>query len=312
VSLGVEKYTSVSASVDGTHLVATVANPTANLWRVPILERTVDEGDVRPFPVPTVNAAGPQFANASLFYLSSGAAGNGLWRYRDGEAVEIWRGVDSPLVNAPGISSDGQGVALALRRNGKLRLHVLSSDGAELRPLTAAVDIRGAVSWSPDRAWIAAGGSDVDGDGLFKIPVDGGSPVRVVNERALDPLWSPDGSLIVYTGPNVGSQAPLLAIEPNGKPVSFPPIQVRREGSGGRARFLPDGSGLIYMQGFGLSQNFWLLDLATKGRRQVTKLNQRDAMRGFDISPDGKQIVFDRSRDNSDIVLIDLPSPARR
>jgi Tol biopolymer transport system component len=66
------------------------------------------------------------------------------------------------------------------------------------------------------------------------------------------------------------------------------------------------------MQGFGLSQNFWLLDLATKGRRQVTKLNQRDAMRGFDISPDGKQIVFDRSRDNSDIVLIDLPSRARR
>jgi len=29
-------------------------------------------------------------------------------------------------------------------------------------------------------------------------------------------------------------------------------------------------------------------------------------MRTFDVSPDGKQIVFDRLRDNSDIVLIDL------
>jgi len=29
-------------------------------------------------------------------------------------------------------------------------------------------------------------------------------------------------------------------------------------------------------------------------------------MRTFDITPDGKQIVFDRVRENSDIVLIDL------
>ena len=30
-------------------------------------------------------------------------------------------------------------------------------------------------------------------------------------------------------------------------------------------------------------------------------------MRSFDVSPDGKRILFDRYRDNSDIVLIDLP-----
>jgi hypothetical protein len=34
-------------------------------------------------------------------------------------------------------------------------------------------------------------------------------------------------------------------------------------------------------------------------------------MRTFDVTPDGKRIVFDRLRDNSDIVLIDLPRPAR-
>ena len=30
-------------------------------------------------------------------------------------------------------------------------------------------------------------------------------------------------------------------------------------------------------------------------------------MRTFDVTPDGKQIVFDRLLENSDIVLIDLP-----
>jgi hypothetical protein len=34
-----------------------------------------------------------------------------------------------------------------------------------------------------------------------------------------------------------------------------------------------------------------------------------EAMRTFDITPDGKQIVFDRERENSDIVLIDLAAP---
>jgi hypothetical protein len=30
-------------------------------------------------------------------------------------------------------------------------------------------------------------------------------------------------------------------------------------------------------------------------------------MRTFDVTPDSKQIVFDRMQDDSDIVLIDLP-----
>ncbi len=40
--------------------------------------------------------------------------------------------------------------------------------------------------------------------------------------------------------------------------------------------------------------------------RQLTKLNDRAAMRTFDITPDGTQIVFDRLRDHSAAVLIDL------
>jgi len=50
--------------------------------------------------------------------------------------------------------------------------------------------------------------------------------------------------------------------------------------------------------------------LATKKRRLLTHLNSTARMRTFDITPDGKHVVFDRLRDNSDIVLIDPPRKA--
>ena len=87
VSFGLEKYTSVAANTDGRRLVATVANPSASLWSVSILDRPAEEHDVKPFPLPSVNAMAPRFGAASLFYLSSRGAGDGLWRYQDGQAL---------------------------------------------------------------------------------------------------------------------------------------------------------------------------------------------------------------------------------
>jgi Tol biopolymer transport system component len=305
LSFGLEHYTSVAASGDGRTLVATVGNPQASLWTVPILDRIAEETDVKPFPLPTLRALAPRFGGASLFYLSSLGTGDGLWRYRDGQVLEVWNGAEEALLEAPAVSPDASRVTIVLRRNGKRQLHVLSSDGAELQSLAPAIDTQGTASWSPDGKWMVIGGTDANGPGLFRIPLDGGAPVRLAAGPALDPVWSPDGSLIVYAGTNVRTFAPLLAVRPDGTAERLPEISVRRLGA--RARFLPGGKRLIYMQGLLASQDFWLLDLTSMKSRRLTRLENRAAMRSFDITPDGKQIVFDRLRENSDVVLIDLP-----
>jgi tricorn protease-like protein len=58
-------------------------------------------------------------------------------------------------------------------------------------------------------------------------------------------------------------------------------------------------------------QDFWLLDLGTMRSRRLTRLSDA-VMRTFDITPDGSRIVFDRLREKSAIVLIDLATKQAR
>jgi Tol biopolymer transport system component len=311
VSSGVDQYTSISASRDGRRVVATVANPSASLWRVPLLERSADDRDAQPYrlPVPTGRALAPRFGGTALFYLSARGTGDGLWKVQDGQASEVRREVDAALYEPPAVSPDGSRVVVVIRQDGKRHLSIMSADGTNAQPLAPTIDVEGAsgqgtADWSPDGAWIVTGGRDAQGPGLFKIPVKGGGAlVRLVAGQAVNPVWSPNGKLIVYAGRSVIGQVSILGVRPDdGASVELPPVLVRPGGY----RFLPNGSGLVYLQRIqGL--DFWLLDFATKQSRQLTRFSNQGALRTFDITPDGKYIVFDRSRQNSNIVLIDLP-----
>ncbi len=305
VTSGLDQYTALASTANGQRLAASVVNPQANLWSVPITGRVVTEKDVQAFQLPTTRSRAPRFGGASLFYLSSRDGADGLWSYRDGKALEIWKGSEGALQSPAAVSADGNSVAFALLRDSKQQMHLMAADGTNLHSLSSDLDVRGSASWSPDGKWIVAAGSDHSGPGLFKLPADGSSPVRIATGSFLDPVWSPRGDLIVYCGPQVFTFAPLLAVHPDGSPAKLPEINVRREGE--RVRFLPDGTGLVYMLGNTLAeQDFWLLDLSTMHERQLTRLSSPAVMRTFDISPDGKRIVFDRLIEDSDILLIDL------
>src|SRR4030095_9750074 len=119
VTLGLEHYTSVSASRDGRRVVATIANPTASLWTVPIRDRLDDSRDAQPFPVPTPRALAPRFAGSSLFYLSSRGSADGLWRVENGQASEVSRGADAPLAEPPVVSPDGTRAIVVVRKQAK-------------------------------------------------------------------------------------------------------------------------------------------------------------------------------------------------
>jgi serine/threonine protein kinase/Tol biopolymer transport system component len=308
VTTGVEQYLSVAASADRRRIVATVANGSASLWSVPVLDRVADERDVKPLPVPSVRALGPRIHGGTLFYLSTRGAGDGLWRAEKGQTTEIWKGSDGPLGEPAALSRDGRRVAIVTRRGGRGRVTVMNADGSDSRDVSSAVDVRGVVDWSPEGTSIVAGGIDANGDGLFVLPLDGGTATRLAKGLANSPAWSPDGSLIVYGGPNVGGRRQVLGVRRDGTEVPLSSIYV--PGPAARAakqsyRFMPDGKTLVYMPPFTATKEFWALNISTGMTRRIVSLNTHDEIRAFDITADGTQIVFDRLRENSDIVLIE-------
>ena len=310
VPSGIDQYTSVAASRDGRRVVATVANPSARLWRVPLLDRPADEGEAEPYPLPTATGRtmAPRFGGKALFYFSAGETGDGLWRVEDGQASEIWRNVDGALSEPPAVSPDGGRVAVVVRRGGRRQLSVMSADGTNRQTLAAGIEVegvagQGTIDWSPDGKQIVVGGHDATGPALFLIPIDGGAYVRLIEGKWVNPVWSPDGNVIVYAGRSLVGQVDLHAVRPrDGSAVDLGIVWARPGGY----RFLPDGTGLVFLPRIH-ARDFWLLDLATKKTRPLTQLANQGTLRTFDITPDGKFIVFDRSRQNSDIVLIDLP-----
>ena len=236
---GLEQYTSIAASADGRRLVASVAKPRAELLTVPIMARLTTVDDVRPYGVPGVRALAPRLRGQALFYLSGQGTGDGLWRLQDDQATEIWRGSRGALLEAASVSPDGLQVAVVLRQGGKRTLTLERVDGSQPRAIGESIDVAGTSDWSPDGQWVVVGGDDGKGQGLFKISVDGGEPVRLTTGPAFDPVWSPAEDLIVYAGANVGGQAPLLAVRPDGTPVELPPVQTVASSISGRLRFLP-------------------------------------------------------------------------
>src|SRR6266545_3399972 len=308
VSLGLEEYVSVAASADGRRLVATVANPTSHLWTAPISDHVVDEGAVSPFSLPAVRAAAPRFGPGQILFLSSKGGAAGLWSFKDGAATELWHGSEGAVAAAPEISPDGTRICFLVRREERGHLYVMAPDGTGSRRIAESLDARDTPSWSPDGRWIAVVASEGKELPLFKVPLDGGAPVRLVGGINVDPVWSPDGKVIVYAERGVRGRNKLKAITPERQPFPLPEIHVTTGGNGAnRYRFLPGGKALVLAQGWRRDFNFWLLDLATGGLRRLTNLRQGFEVKSFDVSPDGKQILFDRFRDNSDLVLMDLP-----
>jgi len=310
VITGVERYISIAASAEvpgqPRRLVATVSNPTVGLWSTPIVTGVAGEDSARRLALPTARSAAPRFArDGTLHYLAARGGADAIWRLAGDSATELWKAPDGAIDGAVAVSPDGSQLCASVRRPARSTLYCLSATGTGARAVAESLDVRGAPSWSSDGKWIAVAARDGPAVHVFKLPVSGGQPVRLVDSVSANPVWSPNGKLILYSGASRARIVPLKAVTPDGEPYPIPTISVDRVGDS--YRFLPGGDALVVKLGGFRRQDFWSVDLASGRRRRLTALKPGESLQRFDVSPDGKRILFERVRENSDIALIVLP-----
>ncbi len=180
----------------------------------------------------------------------------------------------------------------------------MQSDGTNARVVSDSLDLQGAPAWAPDGQSITAAAMDHGVPQLFRVPLAGGSPSLFVSEYSVDPAWSPDGRYVAFTGPDIGTTFSVKAVATEAAAHPLPSLTLTR---GARHLvFLAGGRGLVVLRGEIQHKNLWLIDLQTGAERQLTNLGPDFAIRDFDISPDGREVVLERVQERSDVVLLDL------
>jgi Tol biopolymer transport system component len=304
VSFGLESYTSLGASADGKRLVASVTNPRRSLWRLTLKSKS-DQPSTSPTPsLLRADGATPRQGPDYILYVAWRDGKNGIWALQQAaDTREIWSSTHSLIAGAPAIAPDGRHIAFIARDNNRTLLYVIDRDGSHPRVLADSFALRGNPAWGPDGQSIVTAALGNEEPRLTTFFLNGAQPLPLVAEYSVDPVWSPGGRFLVYSGADVGTTSPLRAAARDGRPYPLPNLFVTRGAR--RVAFSPDGQSLVVLRGDFGHKNFSLIDLRTGSERILAELPADFIVGDFDVSPDGSEILLDRVQENSELALIE-------
>jgi Tol biopolymer transport system component len=175
----------------------------------------------------------------------------------------------------------------------------MDADGGNPRQLTKGPNEQ-IPSCTPDGAWVVYTVTDGGIQSVWKVSIEGGEPVRVVEPYTASAVVSPDGRLlacnyITKTEPQkwVVATPPLAGGEP--RELFTPPFLQR-------LRWAPDGRSVLYVETKAGVSNIWSRPLDGTPPKRLTDFKSEEVF-DFDISRDG-DLVLSRGAVLSDAVII--------
>lgn len=209
---------------------------------------------------------------------------------------EIWAmnsdGTDPKKLTSDGLpkfwptaSADGRYIVFsALDNDASYHIWRMDIDGSDLKRLTNGVG-ENFPSCSPD-GWVIYSSGTGDELTLWKVPIDGGEPIQLVEKPSRFAKASPDGKLIVCQwrdSPAARWRVAVLSFE--GRTL----IRTLDIPSSINMRWSPDSRALNYIVTRNGVSNIWSQPIDGAPPRQLTDFNSLSAY-GFDWSTDGALI----------------------
>ena len=149
----------------------------------------------------------------------------------------------------------------------------MDSDGNNPKQLTDSPFQDSGSDCSPDGKWVvySKGGAE---KGVWKVPMEGGDPVRLNDAEAHNPTISPDGKMIAYSYEELSANPPygvaIMAFE-GGPPMKRFDIPQRTW-----FRWAADSRSLLYTKNEGGVENIWSQPIAEvrRSRSPISTANR--------------------------------------
>jgi Tol biopolymer transport system component len=196
-------------------------------------------------------------------------------------------------------SPDGKQIAT---RQGSEMAFISTSSGETIRnvSLSGIVNVGRGMSWSPDAKLIAFCGVDREKrTGIFLLGVESGDIELLVALETLppnyDPTWSPDSKVVAYGHKN---NVHVVNIEDGRlKKLTDSPEKPGPDGYVGRPVFAADGRSVAYLTGQVKDgkpiEKILMTTIDGRETREVFRTeDMKRTINIFDLSPDGRHIVF--------------------
>jgi Tol biopolymer transport system component len=167
-------------------------------------------------------------------------------------------------------------------------VYLVRADGRGLRNLTATNGANeGSPAWAPDGQTIAfarSSAADPRESGIWLVRPDGSGLRQLTSDEDSEPTWSPDGQALAFDRHRVGVEFAIFTIRVDGDGLR------RLTGFGNFSvdQWSTDRESLLYERSS--DSSIWTIRADGTGNRKLV-----DGY-GAAWSPDGKQLVFDRSR----------------
>ncbi|HEX7331641.1 MAG TPA: protein kinase [Pyrinomonadaceae bacterium] len=293
-------YDDFSLSSDGRSLAAVKVEQTAHLWITPgndvTRARQITSGFEKFDGIYSLD----WISINKLLYTSSPSDDISSWTIEaDGtEPKQLIRNGHYPTV-----SPDRQFIVYRNRIGSELALVRRDlSDGTEKVLTTGIIHYP---TFSPDGKWLVFTKYN-EGMALWKVPLEGGEPTRILLDNALCSAVSPNGKTIAFVLRRGGNSSRIALVSFDGGEIikTFDAMPETNPLSNNRKlQWTPDGRSIYYVALNNGVSNIWRQPIDGSPPAQVTQF-ATGRIFNFAYSPDGNQLALSRGSLESDVVLI--------
>jgi eukaryotic-like serine/threonine-protein kinase len=291
-------YLGVSLSANADAMITTQLDEPLNIWLLP-------EGDSsRAKPI----TSGKHFIGSlswttdnRIVYMSGEVVAMDISMLAaDGTGQKILAaGSESANYVGASVSPDGRSITFISRG----RVGIMDLDGGNHRFVTTPPPLAQGPQMTPDSQWVIYSSNEARDSRLYKVSINGGEPVQILDKPIWRALVSPDGNLIACLYRETGDEPYKIAILPF---AGGPPLKIFDITSGPQRllRWANDGRGLYYTDERDGVTNIWRQPVDAAGPpNQVTNFTE-GVIRSFAWSREGKWLAVSRGVPTSDVVLI--------